>query len=169
MVGFFCFVFSFLFAGSSSIIAFVADTQLCRAAIRTNTPCGVREVACHVQMALLVSFLGLRGLSGVPIGALVVVLQQWLLVATSVEVFAVVPLGVSCFLSCWVGGTLWPVRTLGRRQVASSRHSATSGRRVMRARLVFWRSGPGGMNANAVDTKSAFLCFENKRAPVGGR
>ena len=74
---------------------------------------GVRYVACHVQVALLLSFLALHGVSGVPLGALLVVLQQlafgcvcsshvsgWL---TSVEVFAVVPLGVSCFLSCWVG------------------------------------------------------------------
>ena len=34
-----------------------------------------------------------------------------------------------------------PLERWGRRQVVSSRHSATGGRRVMRARLVFWRSG----------------------------
>ena len=55
-------------------------------------------------------FWALHGVNGVPIGALLVVLQQWLLVSshvsgwlTSVEVFAAVPLGVPCFLSCWVG------------------------------------------------------------------
>ena len=51
-----CGYFSF-FGRSSSINAFVADTQLCRAAIRTNPPCGVRYVACLVQVALLLSFL----------------------------------------------------------------------------------------------------------------
>ena len=63
-----------------------------------------------------------------------------------VEVFAAVPLGVSCSLSCRVilcGPS-------GRRQVVSSRHSETTGRRVMRARLVFWKSGASGMGANAV-------------------
>ena len=35
----------------------VATKQLCRSAVRTNTPCGVRNVACHVQVALLLSFL----------------------------------------------------------------------------------------------------------------
>ena len=29
----------------------VSRRQLCRSAIRTNTPCGVRYVACHVQVA----------------------------------------------------------------------------------------------------------------------
>ena len=51
------------------------------------------------------------------------------------------------------GDTWWPVATLGRRQVVSSRHSTTDGHRVMRARLVFWRSGASGMGANAVDKK----------------
>ena len=52
-----CFFFHF-FAGSSSIIAFVATQQLCRSAARTKTPCGVRYVACHVQVALLLSYVG---------------------------------------------------------------------------------------------------------------
>ena len=47
------YVVFFIFAGSSSIIAFVADTKLCKSAIRTNTLCGVKYVACHVQVALL--------------------------------------------------------------------------------------------------------------------
>ena len=51
----------FILSSSSSIIASVADTQLCRSAIRTNTPCGVRYVACHVQVPLLWSFLGPPG------------------------------------------------------------------------------------------------------------
>ena len=68
-------------------------------------------------------FWTLHGLSGVSIVALLVVLQQWLLVArlfvarsgllTSIGVLAAVPLGVSCYLSCW-GDTLWSVGTLGR-------------------------------------------------------
>ena len=81
--------------------------------------------------------------------------------------FAAVPLGVSCFLSSWVGGYC-VAGTLGRRQVVSSRHSDTSGRCVMRALLVFWGSGAGGMGANAVHKKSKFFCggggFQNKRA-----
>ena len=40
------------------------------------------------------------------------------------------------------GILLWPVGTLGRRQVVSSRHSATGRRRVMRARLMFWGREP---------------------------
>ena len=85
----------------------------------------------HVQVASRCRF------RVVPIGALLVVLHRVCLSHVSgwlrlVEVFAVAPLGVSCFLS------LWPVRTLGRRQVVASRHSATGARRVMRARLVFW-------------------------------
>ena len=60
-----------------------------------------------------------------------------------------------------------PVGTLGRKQVVSSRHSDTGGRRVMRARLVFWGSGASGTGANAVDRKSIFFwCFQNKRAPL---
>ena len=47
------YVVFFIFAVSSSIIAFVADTQLCRSPILTNTQCGVRYVACHVQVASL--------------------------------------------------------------------------------------------------------------------
>ena len=59
-------------------------------------------------------FWALHGLSGASIGALLVALQQWLLGAsvlshvsgwlTLVEVFALGPLGVSCFLSCRVAG-----------------------------------------------------------------
>ena len=64
-----------------------------------------------------------------------------------VEVFTEVPLGMSCLSRVGSGDTLWPVKTLGRRQVVSSWHSATSGRRVMRARIVFWRSGASGMGA----------------------
>ena len=64
-------------------LRFVADTQLCISAIRTKSPCGVKYVACHVHVALLLSFLGIiRGLGGVPMGALLVVLQQWLLIAS---------------------------------------------------------------------------------------
>ena len=67
--------------------------------------------------------------------------------------FAVVPLGVSCFVSCRVGSGGYfcgPLERWGAGQVVSSRHSAAGGRRAMRARLVFWRSGASGMGANAV-------------------
>ena len=96
-----CVFFRFACSLSSSIIAFVADTQLCRSAIRTSTPCGARYVARHVQVVLL-SFLGppwsqwcsdwcaLGCCAAVAFGCVC-------------EVFAVVPLGVSCFLSCRVG------------------------------------------------------------------
>ena len=103
-----------IFCSSSSIVELVADTQLCRSALRTNTPCGVRNVACHVQVALLSSFLGppwcqwcsdwcaLGCSATVAFGCVCSShVSGWL---TLVEVFAVVPLGVSCFLSCWVGG-----------------------------------------------------------------
>ena len=104
----------FLFASSSVVIAFVATQQLCRSAIRTNTQCGVRYVVCHVQVALLLSFLGpswcpwcsdwcalgwsATAAFGCDYSSHV---SGWL---TSGEVFAAVPLGVSCFLSCWVAG-----------------------------------------------------------------
>ena len=100
-------------ASSSSIVAFVADTQLCRSAPRTYTPCGVRYVACRARVALLWSFLGplwsqwcydwcALGFSATVAFGCVCShhVSDWL---TSAEVFAVVPLGVSCFLSCWVG------------------------------------------------------------------
>ena len=44
-----------LFSSSSSI--FFRRDDLCRSAIRTNTSCGVKYVACRVQVALLSSFL----------------------------------------------------------------------------------------------------------------
>ena len=60
-----------------------------------------------------------------------------------VEVFAVGPLGV---------------------------HSATGGRRVMRAHLVFWRSGVSGMGAHPVNKKSTIEgVLKNKRALVTRR
>ena len=89
-----------------------AAKQLCRSAIRTGTPCGVRCVALSRASGVTVVW-AVHGVSGVPIGALLVVLpvifccvcsshvSGWL---TSVEVFAVVPLGVSWFPSCRVGG-----------------------------------------------------------------
>ena len=51
--------------------------------------------------------------------------------------------------------------------------SVVSGRgilcgRVIRARLVFWRSGASGMGANAVERKSTFFwCFQNECAEIG--
>ena len=127
------------------------NQQLCRSATRTNTPCGVRHVASHVQVALLLSFLCSPWC-------------QWCSDWCALGCSAAVAAGCFCLshVSGWLnwlrcslefhleclafsrvgsGDTLWPVRTLERRQVVSSRHSATSGRHVMRARLVFWRSG----------------------------
>ena len=101
------------FASSSSMIAFVATKQQRRSAIRTKTPCGVRYAACHVQVALLLSFLGppwsqwrsdwcaLGCSAAVAFGCVCLShVSGWLML---VEVFAVIPLGVSCFLSCRVG------------------------------------------------------------------
>ena len=142
----------FFFASSSVIIAFVASQQLCRSAIRTNTPCGVRYVVCHVQVASLLSFPGVHGVSGVPISALLgcsAHTRFWLCVCsshvsgwlTSVEVFAAVPLGLSCFLSCWAGRYFVARWNVGAQAGCfSSRHSDTGGR-VMRARHVFWGVG----------------------------
>ena len=55
---------------------------------------------------------------------------------------AVVPLGVSCSLSCRFRDIrCGPLEHWGAGRF-SSRHSATGGRRAMRARLVFWRCKP---------------------------
>ena len=93
------------FSCSSSIIELVATKQLCRPAIRTNTPCGVRYVACHVQVALLLSFLAppwsqwcsdwcaLCCPAAVGFGC--VCLSHVSGSVRLVEVFAAVPLGVS--------------------------------------------------------------------------
>ena len=59
-----------------------------------------------------------------------------------VEVFAVVPLGVSCFLSCRAQGYFVPFGSCG-----ASRLFAAFG----------WRSATSGMGANAVVTKSTFF------------
>ena len=75
---------------------------------------------------------------------------------TSVEVFAAVPLVVSCFQSCRVRGYFvvrWNVGAQAGCFIAVFGHKR---RHVMRARLVFWRSGASGMGANAVDKKSTF-------------
>ena len=139
------------------------------------TPCGVSNVACHEQVALLLSFLGppwcqwcsdwcaLGCSAAVAFGCVRLShVGGWLRL---VEVFAAVPPGVSCFLSCRSGNTLWPVGTLGSQQHVSTRHSATSGRRVMRARVVFWRSGASGMGANAVEGKSTLCVFKTSARP----
>ena len=124
-------VFFQLFASPSSIIVFVATKQLRKSAIRMNTPSGVRYVACHVQVALLLCFWAL--LSVVPIGASFVLQQGFGCVCLShvsgwlrlVEVFAVVPLGVSCFLSCRVRGCFVACKNVGAQ--ASRPHWATGG------------------------------------------
>ena len=78
-----------LFAGSSSIIPFAASAQLCRSTIRTNTPCGVRYVACHVQAALSLSFLGPPWSQWCSDRCALGVLQQWLSVASVCRTFMV--------------------------------------------------------------------------------
>ena len=94
-----------------------------------------------------------------------VVARFWLVV-----VFEVVPLGVSYFLSCRVGGYFVARWSVGTQANCSDEHSATSGGRVMRAQLVFSRSGACCMGANAVVGKSTFLSFfQNNRAPPGNR
>ena len=103
-----------VFVSSSSSIAFVAATPRCRSAIRTNTSCGAGSVACHVQVACLLSFLGAPWSQWCPdwcaLGCSAAVAfgcvcsshtSGWL---RFFEVFAVVPLGVSCFLSYRVVG-----------------------------------------------------------------
>ena len=42
-------------------------------------------------------------------------------------------------------------------QAGCSQDSAAGGRRMIRARLVFWRSGANGMGTNTVVTKPTFL------------
>ena len=159
-----------LFDSSSSIIAFVANQTLQIG--NTHEYTGRRQICC-LSRASGVSVV-VPGPSVVSVGFRLVrswlFLQQWLLVPSclshvsgwlrSVEVFAVVPLGVSCCLSCRdvSEDTLWQVSTLERRQVAPPRHSTTSVRRVVHARLVLWRSGASGMGANAVDKQSP--CFQ---------
>ena len=71
--------------------------------------------------------------------------------------FAVVPLGVLLSVVSCRGYSVAGLNVGA--QASSSRHSASSGRRVMRARLVFWRSGVRGMGADALDKKSTFSVF----------
>ena len=93
----------------------------------------VRYVACHVQVAPLLSFQGppwcqwcsdwcaLGCSAAVAFGCVCLShISGWLRL---VQVFDVVPLGVFAFCRVGSGDTLWPVRTLG--------HSDTSGRRVI--------------------------------------
>ena len=155
------------FASSSVIIAFVATRQLCRSAIRTNTPCGVRQVACHVQVVSLLSFLGppwcqwcsdwcaLGCSAAVAFGCVCSShVSGWL---TSVEVFAVIPPGMSCFQSCWVGEILcgpserWGAGRLLHPGIRIQAAPASC------ARLVFWRSGASGTGAHSVYKKSTFF------------
>ena len=73
---------------------------------------------------------------------------------------------MECLAFCRVGSgdALWPFRMLGSRQVVSSRYSATSGRRVMRARLVFWRSGASGMGVRMRLTRHRHFLVLTKQA-----
>ena len=123
--------------------------------LKQSLSCGVRYVACRVQVASLLSFLGPPWCQRCLVARVCSShVSGWL---TSVEVFAAVPLGVSCLLSCWVGGYFvgrWSVgaqagcfiAAFGYRQ--PPRHARTS--RVL-------GSGASGMGANAVDRKSTFF------------
>ena len=128
------------FDSSSSIFAFVAATQLCRSATRMKTPGGVRYVACHVQVVLLLSFLGppwcqkcsnccaLGCSEAVSFGCVCLShVSGWLRCSLWFH--------LECLAICGVGSgdPLRPVSKLERRQVASTRHSATGCRRVMHA------------------------------------
>ena len=73
----------FFVAFSSSIIAFVTDTPLQIGTVR-------RQLCCLSRASdVMVVVSALHGLSGVPIGALLVALQQWLLVASVWRTFLV--------------------------------------------------------------------------------
>ena len=65
------------------------ETRGCGKHLRQSLACGVRCVACHVQVVLLLSFLALRSVSGVPIGGFLAVPEQWLLVASVRRTFLV--------------------------------------------------------------------------------
>ena len=95
------FVFAF-FVHHQSIIASVADTQICISAIRTKIHRAASDmllVACKWRYCC--RFWALQGVRAVAFGCVGSShVYGWL---TLVEVFAVVPIGVSCFLSCWVG------------------------------------------------------------------
>ena len=72
-----------VFSSSSVLIAFVATRQLCRWAIRTNTQCGSQICRLSRASGVIVVVSGPSMVSVVfRIGALLVVLQQWLLVAS---------------------------------------------------------------------------------------
>ena len=130
-----CCGFSKKNASSSTSIACIAATQHCRSGIRTNTPCGVRYVTCHAQVALLLSFLGppwcqwcsdcygLYCSAAVAFGCVCLShVSGWLRL---VEVFAVLPVGASCFF-CVSG----PEATFGYRR--PPRHARTA--RVLEVR-----------------------------------
>ena len=134
--------FFMFFVGSSSIIAFVATRQLCRSATRTNTPCGVIYVACHVGVALLLTFLGLPwsqwcsdwcALGCSPAVALGCVclshVSGWL---TLVEVLAVV---TTCPLERWSAGRLCHRGIRLQAAAASCAHVSCSGGREPVARV----------------------------------
>ena len=92
--------------------------------------------------------------------------------------FAVVPLGVSCFLSYRVEGHFLARENVGAQAGCFIAAFGYTGRRVMRVRFVFWRSGASDMGANAVDKTSTFfgvfkisgrpLCWPSLRALTPG-
>ena len=151
------------FASSSSIIAVVADTHIGKAHERSVR----RQISCFFLANVILLFLrppwtqwccdwcALGRSSRAHFGWVCSShVSCWLL---SVDVFAaVISWSVLLYVVLsWVI-LLWPVKTLERRQVVSSRHAGTSGRRAMHARLIFWRSGANGMGANALEKKSTF-------------
>ena len=146
---------------------FVATPPLCRSTIRTKAraPSDMLPVTC--KWCYCLSFLGPSMVSVV----FRVVRSWWfcnggfwLRVCSSHisgwlhRLRCSLQFHLECLALCRVGSgeTLWPVGTLGRRQVVSSRPSDTGGHRVTRARLVFWRSGASGIGVSAVDRTSTF-------------
>ena len=115
-----------------------------------------------VRVEVCVSFrLPIHGLSGVPIGALLVVLQQGLFVLRLfVARFWLADVWLKCslqsYLKCVAFCRVWVWRYFVASQNVGGRHSAAGSRRVVRA-LLFWRSGASGMGAKAVNKKST--CF----------
>ena len=110
MLWVFCF-FHVFFANALQIFAFVVAEQLLQIC---NTH-DVRYVALRMQMALLLSFLGppwwqwcsdwcALGCSATVASGVASVRRTFCGWLASDEVFAAVPLGSACFLSCWVGG-----------------------------------------------------------------
>ena len=144
----------FFFDCPSSIIAFVADTQLCRSATRTNTPCGVRYVACHVQVALLWSFLGPPW-------------SQWCSDWCALGCSAAVAFGCVCFSH--VSGWLTLIEVFAVVPPWSVLLSVVSGRVTLCGPLERWGAGSlfhRGIRLQAAAASCAHVSCSGGREPV---